>query len=645
MREPIPSEEGLFFRSLRNVAQGSRPLKAGVIALGLCIALLSDARAGDTNPPPRLLWEVKTAGGMDSFTELLPAGDKLVAMRRGVLYALDAHTGKTCWRYPLVGTAIEPYDPNYGIWGNVVLAVRGDRVIMLARHGLIEISLRNGNELREYHHGLTFPHPYLCHERPAGPLYPVWAWSADRNRIEVSVIDLDRWCESARFELDYSASFIQARGSVVYLIATRLGEPFSRIITVDLDRQTMHSMPIRCPSLYGESQVLPDGTFLLSEGRFNAACGYTGAWPHLGALRVAGDKVCIRDAFGLIRVDPRDASILWRCPVPWPRKLLQIGKSARSAIAVGNGIAAFVEDGSLYVVNAATGKLCWAIRTGAVFGRIEEEQLSRLACDEARVYLALPSGLRAFSTQPVDSKRPDPTDPGDPAYYLARGRDALRTGDFESALRALQGIGVASGLRKESRDEAAVLLSQLARSLATVLYSDLWHDVMLSEGWIAGERFAEEYTRLRSPGPLISIGTRRSLAAAAGMLDEPNLWGQIGEDAFLAGEAARILTGVCPVEKHVEEGKNPARVEFSVPTDEETFSRILPRLRARGSHLLQFYGDKLSPTQVCQLAEGDTPIARAAKFQMESIARGAGTEEKIVITRPAPPPAREEGVF
>jgi hypothetical protein len=62
-------------------------------------------------------------------------------------------------------------------------------------------------------------------------------------------------------------------------------------------------------------------------------------------------------------------------------------------------------------VNAATGKLCWAIRTGAVFGRIEEEQLSRLACDDARVYLARPSGLRAFSTQPVDPKRPDPTDP------------------------------------------------------------------------------------------------------------------------------------------------------------------------------------------------------------------------------------------
>ena len=250
MREPIPSEEGLLFRSLRNVAQGSCLRKAGAIALGLCIALLSDARAGDTNPPPRLLWEVKTAGGMDSFTELLPAGDRLVAMRRGVLYALDARTGKTCWRYPLVGTAIEPYDPNCGIWGNVVLAVRGDRVIMLARHGLIEISLRNGNELREYHYGLTFPNPYLCHERPAGPLYPVWAWSADRNRIEVSVIDLDRWCESARFELDYSASFIQARGSVVYLIATRLGEPFSRIITVDLDRQTMHS-PFVAPACMG----------------------------------------------------------------------------------------------------------------------------------------------------------------------------------------------------------------------------------------------------------------------------------------------------------------------------------------------------------------------------------------------------------
>jgi hypothetical protein len=60
--------------------------------------------------------------------------------------------------------------------------------------------------------------------------------------------------------------------------------------------------------------------------------------------------------------------------------------------------------------------------------------------------------------------------------------------------------------------------------------------------------------------------------------------------------------------------------------------------------LLQCFSGKLSPKQVCQLAEGDTPLAQAAKLQMESMARGAGSEEKIVITRPAPPRA-DKGVF
>ena len=134
------------WRGAYNRSDGNKDAGGGAAPASLSAAMVVPAK-----PPSRLLWEVNTAGGMDFFSELLPAGGWLVAMRRGVLYGLDARTGETCWRYPLVGTAIEPYDPNYGIWGNVVLAVRGDRVIMLARHGLIEISLRNGNELREYH--------------------------------------------------------------------------------------------------------------------------------------------------------------------------------------------------------------------------------------------------------------------------------------------------------------------------------------------------------------------------------------------------------------------------------------------------------------------------------------------------------------
>ena len=649
MREPIPSEEGLLFRSLRNVAQGSRPRKVGVIVFGLCIALLSDASAGDTNPPPRLLWEVKTAGGMDSFTELLPAGDKLVAMRRGVVYALDARTGKTCWRYPRESTASESFD---GGWGYVVLAVRGDRVIIrgcidgafAGAPPLIEISLQSGTVLREYHDKLTFPNPDpRCDERPSGPLYSIKAESGDGKRVQVSVIDLDLWRETARFELDYGVHSLRTRGSMVYLIAVHDGEPFARALAVDLTRQSLHSIPLRCrcalrhycgwATCYGGPLVLPDGTLLHGQSRFNAACGLIGTWPYSMPVCPGGDAVYVRDALGISRLDIRNNRKAWKYSLPWPHKA-SIGETG--AIVSGGEVAVLAERGNLYILDSNTGALRAAIRT----------EVSHLACDAERVYVAEFTGLRAYSTHPVDPARPAPSDVGDPAYHLARCRAALRGGDFEAALRAMQGVGVAARLRKESRDEAADLLSRLARSPATVLYPERWHEVMLSEGWIAGELFMDEYLRLRHPGPLIGIGTRRAITGAAAMADDLTLGvGHGGADAFLAVEACKVLTGVRPVEKLMGGPSQRAYVAFYTPIEDETFSQLLPQLPKQASYLMEYYDNVLSPTQMCQIAEAGSARVQAAKLQMESMARGAGTEEKIVITRPASQAPPDEGVF
>ena len=509
---------------------------------------------------------------------------------------------------------------------------------------LIAVSLKDGKAMQEYYAKPTDYPAYCWREHPIGPLCPIVAMSKDRKRIEVSVFDLDQWCESARFNLDCSwPSFVQVRGLVVYI----LNSPF--VTTVDLDRQTMHSVPIR-DRQNTEACVLPDGSLLHIEGRFNAVCGFLGTWPHPGSAHVGGDAVYVRDALGVCRVNPSTAGILWRFPIPWPYGAM-IGASINK-IAAGGGMVAMLERDNLYVLDAATGALRAAIRTEASTKTLRQlannggfREKSLVVCDTSRVYVAEQSGIRAFSTHPVNPDRPDPADPGDPADYLANGRDALRTGDFEAALRALQGVGVAASLRKESLDEAVLLLSQIARSQATVVCPEQWQDLMLTEGWIAGELFAQDYSRLRLPGPLISIGTHRSIAAAAALSDDLMLWGSWGEDAFLAAEACRILTGVRPLEKHF--GKSvgsPGAIAFTVPMEEEAFNRLLPRMREHGPRLLQFYGVKMSPRQVCLLAEGDAPLAQAAKLQMESMARGAGSEKKIVITRPAPPRV-DKGVF
>ncbi len=694
MPDPMPTEEQFLLRSIRRATRMSRSRKAIALVIGLCacgllfwayhparrsgarpdpppppagpqtaparkplaeagartadagdktaLAVPPETPTGRTDPPPRLLWEIKTAGGMDAFSAIHPAGDRLVGMRRGVLYALDARTGATCWRYPSAGTASEPHGPNEGLWADVLLAVRGERVILLAPTKdmaaggptLIEVSLRDGQLTRPYRHGLTLAEPhelrFMCwHPRPTGRFYPLW------NSVEASIVDLDLWRESARFKPDgHVYDFKQTCGSVLYATARRPNEPFARAVTVDLDRGTMCSVPMRGRNR--DFLVLPDGTFLLDSARFNAACGFMGMWPYPMPVCVGGD-VYVRDARGLCRVDLRDASIAWRCPIPWPHSLWS--DRSDGLIAAGGGIVAMLERGSLCLVDAATGGLRAAIRTA---GR-------RLACDGSRVYVAELTGLRAYATHPVDPARPDPADLGDPACYLARCRAALLAGDFDGALPAIRGIGVAAGLRKETRDEAASILSQLARSPAAVRHPELWQEVMLDDGWAAGELYAEEYSRLRRPSSLLAIGTRRSLASAAAMLDDPGLWGDMGEEVFLAAEAARVLTGVRPVEKLLNGPEHRIQIAFRVPLEEDAFTQALSRLRGHshggGKYLIDIHGHGMSPAQVRQLAEVDSPNWKAAKAQMESMARGTGTVEKIVITRPAQAPAPDRDSF
>ncbi|MHC4250180.1 MAG: outer membrane protein assembly factor BamB family protein [Planctomycetota bacterium] len=572
-------------------------------------------------------------------------------MRRGVVYALDARTGEVAWRFPRLGTATEAHDPRrFGLYP-FLLAARGGQIIVhlpeklaAVGPGLLAIGLDDGEILREFYPGLTFPSAMPIQERPSGARLAFWAKSEDRERTQVSVVDLSEWREIARFELPSKVSRIRACNGRVYGVMTRKGEEFCRVFAVDLERGTKYSVPVRArASRQPELTVLPDGAFLIPEGRIGTTCAFEGTWPRRGSVHAAGDAVYVRDARGLCRVDPRDGSVVWRLKLPWPGRLTIPMWHRDSLVAASGEIVALAERGHVYIVEADKGRLRAAIKTelASVWAR-GLARGTRLACDEERVYFSGPWGLRAYSTHPVDPERPDPGDAADPEHLLSLCRAALLDGDIEGALRMLKGVGVSVSLRPSIREEVASLLSQLDRSPAAVYHPDLWQEVFLGDGWIAGELFMEDYERLGATGPLIAIGTRQALARAAETVDNK---GASRDAVFLAAEAAEILTGVRPAEKLVAHGRLHATVALWLPMDDKTFARLLPRLREFGEHdlkQLSYFSQNLSPRQYHQLFDGDPVLVRAAKLQAESRAGGEGNKEEIAITKQAPLPALGE---
>jgi len=595
----------------------------------------------------RLLWEVRTAGGRDRFVEAVPAGDKLLAVRKGVLYAFDVETGALQWRFPRWGTAVRFADPEYEYCAPFILGVVGKEIITRlpegpegSEPGVMAIRISDGQVTRELRPDLVFPHREMAWKCLVGTRIAFWAHDEHFVRTQVSVADLAEWREIARFELPRVQGDIQVRAGRAY--GKLQGEKFCRAFTVDLDRGEMHSVPVRAaPSYAPKLTLLPDGALLVDEGRLSATCAYERPWPGAKQATVAGEAVYVRNVRGFYRADPRDGSELWRLKLaPW--------RWGHRNVAATPNVVACAEDGYVYVIDARTGRLRAAIRTYRDLPSRNPRERAYLACDDRRVYLARATGLKAYSTQPVDPEEPDPNDPGDPAYVLARCRNALVEGDYESALRTTKGIGISVQLRTSQRKEVAELLSQLSRSPAATFYPDLWEKLLTHDGWVAGELFLEEYSHIGASGALLAVGTEPALRAASEIIDRRKA---PADSVYLAAEAAELLTGRRPLEKFLLHRGRHARVALWFPMDDETFGRLLPELRKRSLEQLSYHASSLSPRQVLLLFEegrGSERIALlvdAARLQEESRARGEGEKETIPIEKPMAEEHQPEAEF
>jgi len=435
---------------------------------------------------------VRTGGGQDRYAQLLLVGERLLGMRAGVLHALDAASGRELWRFPREGTATTP-NPHSGYFK---LGIVGDCAVTELRTrggerngGVAAVRISDGELVRRFEPEFELPYRGACWQPSIGAQVVFSASSSGwRLPIQIMVFDLSGWREIARFELPRADRQMQATRSHVYGYFWREWGSPPWAFTVDVERGEMYSLPL--PRQTMSPCILPDGSKLIGDWRLSARCEFEGLWPRSGQARVAGDGVYVRDERGLYRARPADGGEVWRFDPggrgPW---------GLRDDIAAAGDVLAFYEGCHLFIIDAPTGSLRAGIRV------LDDEPLEArdkvsVACDGARVCVAWPTGLRAYSTRPVKEATVDPEDPGDPAYSLARCRGALLAGDFEGALKAVRRIAVLTKLRPASREEAAELLSQLSRSPAVSLHPRLWTDIVVSEGGVAGSLFEEEMKKV-----------------------------------------------------------------------------------------------------------------------------------------------------
>jgi hypothetical protein len=602
-----------------------------------------------------VLWKVQTAGGSDRFVQLVPAKDKLLGVRRGVLYAFDAASGEAKWRFPEKGVI-----DDLRRWSrkNFVLGVFGDRVITQLPGnlggGVLEVRLSDGRRLRalDLKADLGFPDPgfpraHGMHATLVGAQIAFVRHSEDHKRCQVCVFDLAEWREIARFELPPIRGHIDVLKGRGYGFLKREDESFTRAFTADLRAGVLYSLPVGDRTSYPDYVLLPDGSRLTPDGRLGPECAYEGHWPWgvMASVHGDGERVFVLDRFGLARVGPRDGREIWRVSLS-PRIMM-----FDAAPAAGADVLALAERNYLFVVDAERGTLRAAIRVLPGFkSMVERKQYMfrnpvRVACDGPRVYFAATTGLTAYSTHPVDPDAPDPDDPGDPAYSIARCRKTASEGDWEGALKAIQGVSASVQLRPRVRGELAGLLSQLSRSPAATACPGLWMNVMLSDGWACGELFLNDYERLLAdPGiakrvqpSLFAMGGEKALGLLVGMLDGPRKY-WCGSYTVRAAEK---LTGESVVERMLSM-ERLYDVEFALapPMDEDTFKQLLPKLRGKSKSWLERFARHIPPERQLMLLEGKTDdktfarLAEVARHQVDSRARGKGETGKIdIVTR------------
>gem|GEM_PF-5476043 len=503
----------------------------------------------------------------------------------------------------------------------MILGVVGNRVIVRLPHkdgvgleGFEELSLADGKPGRKFRLGVDCARPkYRFHHigsiRAGQSRLAFWSRTGEeKERCEAIVLDADAWSEVGRFDISGGVYDFQILGDQVFGVVA-IDFRNSRAFTVDL-KGAMYSLPLR--DTRDRVRFRPDGTRELSEATINAKCGY---------LR------------------PSE----W-AEVSLDRDLRKRDGRSPSVSSSAGGVEAVLDGGRILIRDADGGRL------RAVVQALSDEYVSALgsfddphiACDGERVYFAWPTGLRAYSTRPVDPARPDPQDPGDPAWGLARCRAALVDDDFEAGLKALRGIAISIRLRPSQRKEAAELLSQLARSNEVSLYPVLWEEILYNEGPLAGELFMADYERRTEPHdfarPLIAVGTESALQAVARKLRLPAS-GTGGADAKVPLDRLQLLRAnrYHSIANGVDLGRT---------MDDAEFQKALPRLRAARveAEMLMNY---MWPAQIKALLEGrKSPtavrIAGIAEIQEASRQKGEGEKVPMEIRRPAKKTVVEE---
>jgi hypothetical protein len=539
------------------------------------------------------------------------------------------------------------------------------------------IGLADGKIRRTFKYGADAPKfevggfPSLGFTQPAGKRIAFYSCDEDRKRHQVSVIDLESWSEVARFDspvINYRVDLRVAGDLVVGVMSSgKEGVP-DRIFSVDIAGGQLYSLPVRGGHGRGGAyHVLADGSRWLPEGRINPRCGYQRPWPKAGASRLTGGGLFLRDELGVCRLDPADGRELWRTDLPYYWMATLRSDRPCDFHAASDQLFALTEQGLIYVLSAADGKLRAVIRaiTPSSMKRGHHGTEMLTAWDSERIYFSGLDGLRVYSARAVDAARPDPGDCGDPASYLARCRAALAAGDGKRAFEEVRGLGGAIALRPAMRREAAQLLSQLARSQAARLNPKLWQEVMLADGPLAGDLFVAEYAKevensSAAVAALIRVGTPRALGLAGKL--SPGRY-KSGRTMPLALEAIRKRTGARPVEQAAATpGLKPSGVLSLLvdgALDDATFRRRLPTVRrcvpteplGRGvvpmswGRCLRF----LTPEQVVAVLEGSKRVdavsyREACREQAESAKNGEGRKEAVKVEG-TPPKKKPPEVF
>ncbi len=622
----------------------------------------------------RLLWKVDVTGRTDRFLELCPAGDKLVVVHKCAVYAYDADTGKQLWRFPEKGEADRYMGMNRS--SPFIRGVLGDCLVttLTVRDrnqdaGLLFINMADGKLKHTFKFGGDVPrltvgkYVDMSWTQPAGKRMAFYTCDEKRERHQVSVIDLESRSEVARFDFPIISyrSGLRVVGDLVLGGVQEAKDQPLRIFSVNVKTGEFYGLRKRGGYMGGlVRHVLPDGRQVLPEGLLSAKCAYVRPWPKAEMARQFAGVLYVRDERSLYRADPENGKPVWKLPLPYYRSRSYRDRDL-DCRAASKDVLAYYEQGLIYVLNTADGKLRAVIpaMTPSALARGFSGSETVTAWDSERVYFSCLDGLRVYSARQVDPAKPDPTDCADPAGFMARTRAALAAGENEKALDAIRGIGVAIRLRPAQRREAAQLLSQLARSPAALQNPRPWQKILLADGPLAGELFLAEYQRLAAENvlavsALIDVGTPRALTAASKIV--LGKYGT-GDTIPMAVEAIKLQTKRDPVEQiAATPGLRPWRAMLLMadgPMDDATFRRRLPKMRAcvptkmRGKNETRMSWGRslrfLMPDQaaaVVEMSKRDDAIdyREACLEQVESMKKGEGVKKTIEMTRPKKPP-------